>query len=60
MTSPNATVNQEVSKQDVISVRVIEKENYAKNHKYLDDDKLKYIIQIMDDKIMEMTTYLKD
>ena len=49
MPSINVTANTKGSKQGVISVQSRKNENHAQTDKYLDDDKLRDIIQIVND-----------
>ena len=58
--SNNVTVKQEVKKHDIISVQEMQNANFRQYNKYLDDDELRnLIIQIVDNKILDMTTDLK-
>ena len=58
--SNNVTVKQEVKKHDIISVQEMQNANCRQYNKYLDDDELRnLIIQIVDNKILDMTTDLK-
>ena len=49
MPSINVTADKKVSNQRVISVQSRKNENSAQNDKYLDDDKLRDIIQMVND-----------